>query len=371
MRNTHLKLKKMKIKNFFQKIILISTLILIMLPTLSNQRVTEIIVDENIDMIENYVLEQDEQLYESYPASSTNSEGDQLWNITWGGSGGDYGQNVLVGSSGNVYVSGHTDSYGKGGNDTILVKYDSSGIQLWNVTWGGVDNDYGIDVVVNSSGNVYVTGYTQSFGAGNSDMLLVKYDSSGTQLWNTTWGGVDYDYGNDVMVDFSGNIYITGQTNNSGAGLWDIILVKYNSSGIQLWNTTWGGVADDSGYGVEVDSLDNVYVTGQTNNFGAGSSDLCLVKLEAERNSIKKIILSLGAQYPRLQFSEIIEECGGANKKLITGIIKEMIENQEINAKYYEKSKSVVFNQQSNIAEKLDAAFDDWEEHGKDKSRKA
>jgi len=115
-------------------------------------------------------------------------------------------------------------------------------------------------------------------------MILVKYDSSGVQQWNRTWGGIDRDYGVVPAVDSSDNVYVSGGTDSFGAGSWDAVLVKYDSSGVQQWYRTWGGSNEDNGRGVAVDSSDNVYLAGRTFNFGAGSSDMYLVKYGVDGN---------------------------------------------------------------------------------------
>jgi len=97
--------------------------------------------------------------------------------------------------------------------------------------------------------------------------------------WSRTWGGNYFDSGNAIALDSSDNIYIAGQTESFGAGSFDIFLVKYDGSGVQQWNRTWGGSADDYCYAIALDSSKNIYLTGSTYSFGAGSSDMCLVKL--------------------------------------------------------------------------------------------
>ena len=103
------------------------------------------------------------------------------------------------------------------------------------------EHDLGIDVTSDSSGNIYVTGFTRggldgNTSSGESDIFLVKYDSSGTKQWTKQLGTFSYDSGDGVTTDSSGNIYITGQTKgglngNTNSGDWDIFLIKYNSSG--------------------------------------------------------------------------------------------------------------------------------------------
>ena len=203
--------------------------------------------------------------------------GVQQWDRTWGGADYDYGTDVTVDSTNNIYLVGSTFSFTAGGSDIVLVKYDSSGVQQWNRTWGGIDDDEGYGVAVDSSGNVFISGYTESFGVEFSDMVLVKYDSAGVQQWNRTWDGAGR--GTALALDSLGNIFIAGDT-NFGAGLTDICLVKYNSAGVLQWNTTWGGSNWDYGIGVAVDSSDRVYVSGRTRSFGAGDSDMVLVKYD-------------------------------------------------------------------------------------------
>jgi len=209
--------------------------------------------------------------------------GSLLWNITWGGSSYDLSYGVTVDSLDNIYLAGETGSFGAGGVDMVLVKYDSSGEQLWNRTWGGsamlnVDKGWGVEV--DSLENVYLVGVSNNFGAGEEDIILVKYDSYGIQLWNRTWGGSLSDFGYAIAIDSLDYIYLVGTTFSSGAGEEDIILVKYDSSGTPLWDRTWGGGLSDIGYGIAIDSTGNIYLTGITNSFGTGMDDMVLVRFD-------------------------------------------------------------------------------------------
>ena len=210
--------------------------------------------------------------------------GNLLWNTTWGGSSLEQGNGIAVDSSGNSFITGYTESYGAGGSDVFLLKYDSSGNLMWNNTWGGSDDDYGYGTALDGSGNISITGYTESYGAGESDVFLLKYDSSGNLLWNTTWGDFASDLGIGIALDDSGNAFITGYTESYGTAYNDVILLKYDPSGNLLWNTTWGSSGLDYGKGIALSSSGNVFITGFKESYGRGYNDGLLYKYDSSRN---------------------------------------------------------------------------------------
>jgi len=149
-----------------------------------------------------------------------------------------YFSSILQGT--NIIISEQDD---KDNNNVVPpLTLSNSVICEWNRTWGGGDYDTGYGVAVDSSGDVYLLGYTWSFGAGEYDMVLVKYDNSGMQQWNRTWGGDRDEHGYGVAVDSSSNAYIVGYTGSFGAGFYDMVLVKYDGNGVQQWNRTWGDI---------------------------------------------------------------------------------------------------------------------------------
>jgi uncharacterized delta-60 repeat protein len=199
------------------------------------------------------------------------NSGELIWYQTWGGADIDLGSGVDIDNSGNIYVTGRTFSYGEGSADLCLLKYNNSGNLQWVRTWGGNDLDAGLDVMVDPDGNIYVAGYTHTFGAGATDIILIKYNSSGSQLWNKTWGGSGGDLGNELALDSLNNIYLVGQTSSFGAGYYDIVLIKFNKTGAVQWNRTWGDDGLQYGNAIVIDSSDNIYVAG-------GYHRPCLVK---------------------------------------------------------------------------------------------
>ncbi|NMC05812.1 MAG: hypothetical protein GYA24_11400, partial [Candidatus Lokiarchaeota archaeon] len=99
--------------------------------------------------------------------------------------------------------------------------------------------------MVAGDGVVIITGETLSFGAGTYDAFLAKYNATGAQLWNVTWGGASDEQGSSVAVMADGSVIMTGETSSFGVGSYDAFLVKYNATGAQLWNVTWGGASDE------------------------------------------------------------------------------------------------------------------------------
>ena len=159
----------------------------------------------------------------------------------------DSSDNLYVTGKTNYYMDNNTYP-AFGGYDTFLVKYNSSGEKQWAQQLGTDTDDQGEGVTVDSSDNIYVIGntsggldnHTNSGGTSNGDkwdFFLVKYNSSGTKQWTQQLGTSSDDSGKGVTVDSSNNIYVTGFTSggldgNTNLGARDIFLVKYNSDGV-------------------------------------------------------------------------------------------------------------------------------------------
>ncbi|HNZ27879.1 MAG TPA: hypothetical protein PKK13_11710 [Spirochaetota bacterium] len=240
------------------------------------------------------------------------SSGTALWakSVTAGTSWSQF-NSVAVDSSGNVYAGYQhgtgSFTYGEGisvagsssYDNVVLVKYNSSGTALWakSVTAGN-DTSYFSSVAVDSSGNVYAAGYqcgTESYTYGEgvsvagtysyNNVVLVKYNSSGTALWaRSVTAGNNYSEFNSVAVDSSGNVYAAGYQRGAGsytygegvsvAGSYsygyNVVLVKYNSSGTALWarSVTAGNYISEFN-SVAVDSSGNIYAAGYQRDTGS------------------------------------------------------------------------------------------------------
>jgi len=214
------------------------------------------------------------------PISSSYKQVLFKWNLTWGGSDRDHGYCLAIDSFDYIYLAGSTRNFGAGNDDFFLVKLDSLGVQQWNLTWGGIEYDICNAIVLDSLNNIYLAGRTNSFGEGGYDICLVKFDSLGVQQWNLTWGGIDYESCSTITLDILNNIYLGGYTNSFGIGNEDVCLVKFDSLGVQQWNLTWGGIDDERCNAIALDSLSNIYLAGRTNSFGEGGYNMCLIKFD-------------------------------------------------------------------------------------------
>ena len=162
------------------------------------------------------------------------SNGARLWAKHFGGSNYEEAYGVAV-SGGSVYLVGWTSTFTNGGNDIYVLKLNANnGARQAGMHFGGSNNDVAKSVAVDGSGNVIVVGNTESFGHGGLDIAVYSLNSNLAKNWARTLGGSNSEVGEDVVVDSSGNIYIVGNTNTYTYGGHDFVLYKLNSSGVKM-----------------------------------------------------------------------------------------------------------------------------------------
>ncbi|MCX7878635.1 MAG: SBBP repeat-containing protein [Ignavibacteria bacterium] len=204
------------------------------------------------------------------------------------GNNADHCYDLKVDASGNVYVTGFATNAGTN-RDMVTIKYDNSGNQLWIRSFNGTNNggDYSFAIAIDQSSNVYVTGRAD-MQQGISNYTTIKYNSNGIQQWIAFYDGPasEVDEAKAICVDLSGNVYVTGRSKGL-TGAQDIATVKYNSQGVQQWVAIYNGPGnnDDIGNAITVDAAGNVYVTG--NSIGnATGDDYVTIKYDSQGNPV-------------------------------------------------------------------------------------
>ncbi|MGE0130294.1 MAG: SBBP repeat-containing protein [Blastocatellales bacterium] len=253
----------------------------------------------------------------------------------FGGIGSDEGFAIAVDGSGNAYITGTTYSnnfntfaplqtINRGGKfDAFVTKINAAGNGIIYSTYlGGGAEDAGRGIAVDSSGNAYVAGITNSndFNIRNAfqptitglteDAFIAKISNDGANLLFSSYlGGSNIDQAFAIALDSAGDAYITGSTASADfktvnpiqpnyRGGFDAFVSKVKGDGSQLIYSTWlGGALFDEAYGIAVDALGNAYVAGttsstdfntinamQTNN--AGNADAFVTKINAQGSAL-------------------------------------------------------------------------------------
>ncbi|MEO6833999.1 MAG: SBBP repeat-containing protein [Chitinophagaceae bacterium] len=229
--------------------------------------------------------------------------GARLWGTYYGASQYESGNACATNAAGTeVYLAGQTyssDSIASGGHqntfggfrDAFLVKFTSAGLRVWGTYYGSAGDENGNSCAVDSANNIYLAGATTSttgiaagghqvtFGGGK-DAFLVKFNSAGTRLWGTYYGGAAVEDGYSCAVDAPGNVFLTGYTYSStgiasggfqnsyisASSNTDAYLVKFSKTGTRLWGTYYGGKGYDYSTSCAVDKSGDVFIAGRTNS---------------------------------------------------------------------------------------------------------
>ncbi|MBI2281710.1 MAG: gliding motility-associated C-terminal domain-containing protein [Bacteroidetes bacterium] len=245
-----------------------------------------------------------------------NSSGVRLWGTYYGGSEIEYVGECSVDDYGYVYLCGGSKSNSgistSGAHqfalvgtsyEAFLAKFNSNGVRQWGTYFGGgTGSTIALSCLINSSREIYLSGSTSSIsgvstpgayqtahagGGSFEDVFLVKFDSSGTRLWGTYYGGVDSDQGFSSVLDTAENIYIAGATesvsgistpgahqtiNTVGMSRRSAFLVKFNSSGMRQWATYYSGNLATAAESCTIDNENNIFIAGNTESLSGIST---------------------------------------------------------------------------------------------------
>jgi hypothetical protein len=200
------------------------------------------------------------------------------FNKTFGGKSDDYGYSLEETSDKGYIILGSTTSFGAGGKDMYLIKINKYGKKVWERTYGGKLDDVGKSVLQTPDGGYILFGYTFSSGKGKASFYLIKTDSDGRTLWEKTYGGLGSDYGYSVKHTDDGGYMLYGYSVKQFNEGSDLLLIKTDSSGKELWEKTFDGGTNDFGYSADHTSDGGFILLGRTEDNAKKTSHLYLVK---------------------------------------------------------------------------------------------
>lgn len=242
----------------------------------------------NCDDVEEFDVEK------YYPGSSDILDYDS-WIAMYGGMYDEEYEGVIETEDSCFIVVGGTDSHtGWEDLDASLVKVDFHGNIKWAKAYGDNKDDMFIDIDLMKDGNYIAVGWTKSFGEGRCDIWIMKLDLLGNIIWQKTIGGSKHEQAWSVDVANDGSLVICGGTTSFGAGKSDIWLIKLSSNGDIIWQKTYGGDENDAPPGdyeeyvarAFFDQDGNIAFAATSFSFGNGKGDIIVAKVNAADGSI-------------------------------------------------------------------------------------
>ena len=255
------------------------------------------------------------------------SKGDIIWEKSYGFSGHDHAYNIIKTKDGNLFFNGFLDvtaSRGLGSTKKVgksikhgvgefwCHKIDLGGNILWRKYFGGTNNDRSYDSVETSDGDFLIVGSSESNDIdisspkGSYDIWVIKLSSNGDLLWERSYGGSKYETANSIIQSADKKIHILGSTLSNDKnisfqmGSSDFWLLTIDSDGNLLSEQTFGGSNFDKGKKIEIDSKDNLWLTGYSRSIdfdlssNKGKNDAVLIQLS--KNRILKEVFEIGAE---------------------------------------------------------------------------
>lgn len=204
----------------------------------------------------------------------TDANGMIQWNGTYGGANDEEASCIIQTDDEGYAIVGSTNSFGAGDWDVWLVKTYANGTVQWKMTYGGSSPDFGECIIQTADGGYAIVAGTWSFSLGNNDAWLLKTDEKGSLQWNRTYGGKFYDGVNSLIQTSDGGYTLAGSTATSFASAGkDFWLIKTYANGTMQWNKTYGGAFWDRAWCL-VQAVDGGYaMAGVTESFGADDTD--------------------------------------------------------------------------------------------------
>jgi len=252
----------------------------------------------------------------------TNENGTEQWSKSFGGTGDDKGYEIVQDQEGNYIIIGQTSSIGNGEDDVLLLKVNSRGEEVWQKAFGGPFNDRGFSLAAAKDGGYILTGRTEVIEDESANVYLIRTDANGNLLWEQNFGGTDIEVGRGVIEASDGSIVIVGENqsdaipnpnspNNTSS---DVYFIRTNAFGEVLVEKTFGNVEEDKAFDVVETAAGNFALTGMTN----ARRDLYLLLLDKDGKELWS--KSYGGIFDEVGHSILLAPDGG----FVIGGIKEI-----------------------------------------------
>jgi hypothetical protein len=213
----------------------------------------------------------------------TDVSGEMIWEKAYAGPKDEWSYDMIQNTDGGYILCGGTE-IDPGFDDFLIIRTDAFGDTVWTRHFGGAGYDAAYSIIQNEDeGNYYVGGLSwNTINQTNFDILILKLNSNGDTIWTKRFGGGSSDKIGSMDFTEDGGIIVCGSTTSFGEGGYDLYLFKIDTSGTLLWSQTYGGANIDVGISVHP-SFDQGYILcGYTSSFGAGNSDIYLVKTDSD-----------------------------------------------------------------------------------------
>lgn len=216
-------------------------------------------------------------------AMKLNENGDVIWMKTYGSSGFDVVTSASVTSDGNYIIVGTTTSFSAQLIDIFTLKIDENGNIIWSRYYKMTGNDYSVSVHQTDDDGYAIAGFTDSYGAGSYDVLLLKVDSLGNIEFGNTFGGAWNDAATSMVYFDGGGFNIAGYTYSAGTA-GDIMLLSVGPEGDLYWAKTYGGEGIDQANNILITNdgiaTNGLMMAGYTQSFGLTSGDAYVIKTD-------------------------------------------------------------------------------------------
>jgi hypothetical protein len=202
-------------------------------------------------------------------------DGNFLWEKTYGGDKIDFANDIIETKNGQFLITGATTSFGKGSSDIYLLWVEQNGDLIKEVVHGEIDQDGGTAAIELANNDLMVFGYTWNYGGISRDYYLLKMNSNGDSLWSKRYGGDEYEETQAFEMTTEGHFILNGHSASTDP-LHNMLGIKVDKDGNELWSQNFGGALHDGGMAFKINSRGNYVFVGRSMSYG-GNQNILIV----------------------------------------------------------------------------------------------